>query len=50
MAAPAMWMASQIKFTPHREDGKLVEVETTVNIYFSRRLKQPVMEPTKPPK
>ena len=44
MAAPAMWMASQTKFTPHRQDGKLVEVETTANIYFSNRLKQGVMD------
>jgi hypothetical protein len=44
MAAPALWMASQMKFTPHHQDGKLVEVETTANIYFSKKLKQPVMQ------
>jgi hypothetical protein len=47
MAAPAMFMAIQTKFTPHRENGKLVEVETTANIYFSRILKQGVMDPNK---
>jgi len=44
MAPPALWMASHLIFTPHREDGKLVDVETTANIYFSKRLKQPVMQ------
>jgi hypothetical protein len=48
LATPALWIASGMKFTPHRQDGKLVEVETTANIYFSKRLKQGVMAPEKP--
>jgi len=41
MAAPAMWIAAKMKFVPHHDkDGKVVEVETTANIYFSKALSE----------
>jgi hypothetical protein len=47
MAAPAMWIAANTKFTPHRKDDKLVEVDTIANIYFSKALSEGEIGPKK---
>jgi hypothetical protein len=47
MAAPAMWIAANTKFTPHHKDDKLVEVDTIANIYFSKALSEGEIGPKK---